>query len=144
MAADAGQRALVLTMKKHGILHHELAQVIAQLGHGDMLIIADAGLPIPPNVQRIDLAVTGGLPAFLPVVQAVLTEMQVERATIASEMTTRSPATHHALSEICGTIPISFVSHDEFKRLSQSARAIVRTGEFTPYANIILVSGVVF
>ena len=131
-------------MKKYGILHHELAQVIAQLGHGDMLIIADAGLPIPPNVRRIDLAVTGGVPAFLSVLAAVLGEMQVERATIASEMVMRSPAMQQSLLDLCAAIPISAVSHEEFKRLSQTACAIVRTGEFTPYANIILYSGVVF
>ncbi len=131
-------------MKKYGILHHELARVIAQLGHGDMLIIADAGLPIPPNVQRIDLAVTEGVPSFLQVLTAVLAEIQVERATIANEMAVRSPATQQSLLDLCAAIPISTVSHEEFKRLSQIARAIVRTGEFTPYANIILYSGVVF
>ena len=39
---------------------------------------------------------------------------------------------------------VEVVSHDELKRLSQGARAAVRTGEFTPYANIVLFSGVVF
>jgi len=79
-------------MKKRGILQHELAHVIATLGHTDSLVIADAGLPIPPEVQRIDLAVTGGIPRFADVVLAVLDETQVERAVIAREMRFKSPA----------------------------------------------------
>src|SRR5512139_2412880 len=131
-------------MKKHGILQHELAHVIATLGHTDSLVIADAGLPIPQGVQRIDLAVTGGIPRFADVVRAVLDETQVERAVIAREMRVKSPALHADLLALLGTIPVDEVSHDEFKRMTQQARAVVRTGEFTPYANVILISGVVF
>lgn len=109
-----------------------------------MLVIADAGLPIPPEVERIDLAVVGGIPAFLDVVKAVLGEMQVERAIVASEMQTRSLTTREALADLLPNIPISDVPHEDFKRLTHSACAIVRTGEFTPYANVILVAGVVF
>jgi D-ribose pyranase len=131
-------------MKKQGVLQHELAHVIATLGHTDLLVIADAGLPIPSGVQRIDLAVTAGLPGFADVLRAVLGEMQVERAVIAREMRVRSPALHTELLALLGAIPVDEVSHDEFKRLTHPARAVVRTGEFTPYANVILVSGVVF
>jgi D-ribose pyranase len=77
-------------MKKHGILNHELVEVIATLGHTDALVIADAGLPIPAEVRRIDLAVVGGVPRFMEVLRAVLDEMQVEHATVAGEMAIRS------------------------------------------------------
>ncbi len=132
------------TMKKQGILNHDLLTVIAQLGHSDALVIADAGLPIPPHVQRIDLAVTRGIPPFIDVLRAVLEETQVERATIAAEMPARSPRLHDELSHLLGDIPVQQVSHEQFKQLTHQARAIVRTGEFTPYANVILYSGVVF
>jgi D-ribose pyranase len=131
-------------MKKQGILHHELARVIAQLGHGDLLVIADAGLPVPPGVARIDLAVVGGLPAFLPVVQAILDEACVERATVAREMAEYSPDTGRGLLALLGDTPTEAIPHREFKRMTERARAIVRTGEFTPYANVILHAGVVF
>jgi D-ribose pyranase len=131
-------------MKKSGILQHELVHVIATLGHTDSLVIADAGLPIPREVQRIDLAVTGGIPRFSDVTRAVLDELQVERAVIAREMRVTSPALHADLMALLGTIPVDEVSHDEFKRMTRQARAVVRTGEFTPYANVILISGVVF
>lgn len=131
-------------MKKRGILQHELAHVIATLGHTDSLVIADAGLPIPQGVQRIDLAVTGGIPRFVDVARAVLEETQVERAVIAREMRVKNPTLHAELLALLGAIPVDEVTHEEFKRMTQQARAVVRTGEFTPYANVILISGVVF
>jgi D-ribose pyranase len=41
-------------------------------------------------------------------------------------------------------VPLTTVSHDIFKHRCRTARAIVRTGEFTPYANVMLFAGVVF
>jgi D-ribose pyranase len=131
-------------MKKSGILHPELARVIASLGHGDGLCIADAGLPVPAGVPRIDLALAPGLPAFLPVLEAILGEMAVESAVIAEELPARSPAMHREIERRLGKTPIQTMSHERFKQLTAGCRAVVRTGEFTPYANIILRSGVVF
>lgn len=131
-------------MKKRGILQYELSQTIAMLGHTDSIVIADAGLPIPPTVKRIDLAVTGGVPKFIDVLRAVLDDVQVERAVIAREMREVSPALYRELCALLGSIPIEEVSHTDFKMQTHNARAIVRTGEFTPYANVILFAGVVF
>ncbi|MDO5691965.1 MAG: D-ribose pyranase [Pseudomonadota bacterium] len=132
-------------MKRTSLLHAELSQVIASLGHGDMLVIGDAGLPIPDGPRRIDLAVTRGVPRLTEVLQAVLSEMQVESTVLARE----------ALESADGDLPAWYpgtlsgvarqiVPHAEFKRLGATARAIVRTGECTPYANIVLVAGVSF
>jgi len=131
-------------MKKIGILNQPISSVIAGLGHTDALCIADAGLPIPPETQRIDLALTQGIPSFLDTLRAVLVEMQVERATIASEMLDASPALHAAIVDMLGNVPIDTVSHAEFKQRTAGARAVIRTGEFTPYANVLLYAGVVF
>jgi len=131
-------------MKKTGLLNQPLSAAIAGLGHTDSLVIADAGLPIPPETERIDLAVTGGIPAFMDVLQAVLGEMQVERAVIASEMAERSPQMHAAILQALGDLPYEAIPHEAFKAQTRAARAVVRTGEFTPYANIILFAGVVF
>jgi D-ribose pyranase len=131
-------------MKRHGILNSQLSRVIAELGHTDALVIADAGLPIPPDVERIDLAVTGGVPSFMAVLNAILDEMQVERAVIAREMQAKSPQLYAQLAATTINGPIDELPHADFKVLTGRARAIVRTGEFTPYANIILYSGVVF
>lgn len=131
-------------MKKTGLLNLPLSNAIASLGHTDKLVVADAGLPIPNSTERIDLAVSQGVPAFLNVLKAVLAEMQVEQAIIADELANKSPDFHKRLLEALGTIPVKTVPHETFKALTADARAVVRTGEFTPYANVILVSGVVF
>ena len=137
-------------MKRGTLLHPELSRVVASLGHGDTLVIADAGLPIPPGVERIDLAFAPGKPAFMDVLDAVLTEMQVERALLATEMKAAAPAFHQRLQARLASLPkvgergVELVSHEELKRLSQKSAAVVRTGEFTPYANVVLYSGVVF
>lgn len=131
-------------MKKTGLLNKDLSEVIASLGHGDMLVIADAGLPIPQGVRRIDLAVSPNVPRLLDVVQAVLGELEVEEAMVASEMAERSPAAREALVTLMGDVPVSEILHEQLKSQAARASAVVRTGEFTPYANVILVAGVVF
>ena len=131
-------------MKKIGILNQPIASIIAGLGHTDTLVIADAGLPIPPETRRIDLALTEGIPSFLDTLRVVLTEMEVERAIVAEEMLDSSPQVYEAVKEMLGDVPIETVTHLIFKERTRSARAVIRTGEFTPYANVILTAGVVF
>lgn len=131
-------------MKKTGLLNQALSNVIAGMGHNDMLCIADAGLPIPLSVERIDLALMQGIPSFLDAVRATLLELKVERAIIAEEMSARSPQLHDALLDVLAGIPIQYVTHEQFKDHTLDAHAIVRTGEFTPYANVLLLAGVVF
>jgi D-ribose pyranase len=131
-------------MKRGGVLHPELARVIASMGHTDLLCVADAGLPIPPGVERIDLAFARGRPAFLEVVTAIVGELVVEGYTLAEESRTHCPELIDALAQALPEAEVTWVPHEELKRLSHTARAIVRTGEFTPYANVLLRSGVDF
>ena len=131
-------------MKKTPLLNSALSHAIARLGHGDMIVIADAGLPVPADTPCIDLAVTRGVPAFMQVLAAVLSEMQVERYIVARELRHRSPAMHDEITTALRETSADEISHEEFKALTQRARAVVRTGEFTPYANVVLVAGVVF
>lgn len=131
-------------MKKSGVLNHRLAAVIATMGHGDQLVIADAGLPVPNGVERIDLAVMAGLPAMLDVTGAIASELQVERVTYAAELEPVNPGLVAALSRLFPDARFDQVPHAEFKRITERARAVVRTGECSPYANVILTSGVTF
>ena len=131
-------------MKKIGILNQPISSVIAGLGHMDTLVVADAGLSIPQGTQRIDLALAEGVPSFLDTLRAVLTEMQVEQAIVAEEILEVSPDVHEAIGELLGDVPTEAVPHSAFKDRVRSARAVIRTGEFAPYANIILVAGAVF
>jgi D-ribose pyranase len=131
-------------VKDKGILHPRLARVVASMGHGDGLCIADAGLPIPPRVTRVDLAFAPGRPPFLDVLDAVLSELRVERYTLAKEANEACPEIVDAIRARLGDAKESAVSHEELKQLTDDVRAVVRTGEFTSYANLILYSGVDF
>ncbi|MEM1102151.1 MAG: D-ribose pyranase [Pseudomonadota bacterium] len=124
-------------MKSSGILNARLAGLIAGLGHTDTLVIADAGLPVPRGVELVDLAVVAGLPPFWPVLDAVRAEMVVEEAFVAEEATT-------TMADFERRLAVKTVSHEELKRMSAAARFVVRTGEATPYANIVLQAGVAF
>ncbi len=131
-------------MKKTGLLNSELSYIIATLGHTNLLTIADAGLPIPPDTERIDLALKAGVPGAVETLEVVLSEMQVEKAILAEEVKSRSPQFLAAVERLLPGVPIEFVPHEAFKAQTAESRAVVRTGEFTPYANVILVAGVVF
>jgi D-ribose pyranase len=130
-------------MKKGPVLNIALSQLIASLGHGDMVVIGDAGLPVPPGVPVIDLALTRGVPGFLQTLQTVLAEMQVESHVLADELAGKNGVVAAGIAAL--DLPgRTAVSHADFKKLTAQARAVVRTGECTPYANIVLLAGVVF
>ncbi|RDY27620.1 D-ribose pyranase [Romboutsia weinsteinii] len=131
-------------MKKSVLINSEISSVIAKMGHTDMLTICDSGLPIPKNVERIDLALKHGIPTFLDTLDTVLEELQVEEIVIASEIEEVSNEMYKEIEKRFENVKITKVAHEEFKVMTKESMAIVRTGEFTPYANIILKSGVVF
>jgi D-ribose pyranase len=131
-------------MKKTPLLHAELSRLVASLGHGDAVVIADAGLPVPAGTPVIDLALTRGVPSFAQVLEALLSEMQVERAEHATEMLARSPQVAALLRHALPGVPLHPVDHEDFKQRCAAARAVVRSGECTPYANVMLFAGVVF
>jgi len=131
-------------MKKTALLHAGLSAAIARLGHGDTLVIGDAGLPVPPGVPCIDLALTANIPRMADVLRVVLQEMQVESALLADEFAPRNPAVHAEVRALLGSVPVQTVAHEALKANSAHAKAVVRSGEFSPYANVVLRSGVVF
>lgn len=131
-------------MKKTTLLQSDLSYIISTMGHLDTLVIADAGLPIPAETVRIDLALTQGMPGAIQTLKVVLDELKVDRVLLAEEVKDRNPKFLADVKELLPDVPVEFVSHAEFKTRTSLARAVVRTGEFAPYANVILVSGVVF
>lgn len=139
-------------MKKGTLLHSEISSVVSRLGHTDSLVIGDAGLPIPVGPQRIDLALMKDIPRFMQVVQAVTAEMQVESAIIAEEMKTHNPELHSDLLALLDLLQhhqgnilrIQYVTHHQFKQETQRSQAVIRSGECSPYANVILCAGVTF
>ena len=123
-------------MKKSGILNAQLIRCIAELGHKDLFMIGDAGMPIPKGVEIVDLVVCGGVPTFKQVMDAVLAETEVEAYTIANEIEEKNP-------ELLAYIQQSLPEAEE-SRMSAQCKFAIRTGEFTPYPNIILRAGVAF
>ncbi|ADO82116.1 ribose transport protein RbsD [Ilyobacter polytropus DSM 2926] len=135
-------------MKKMRLLNSEISYEVAKLGHTDHICIGDAGLPIPAGVKRIDLALERNIPTFMGTLDVILDEMQVEEAIIASEMKELSPKLYTELLDLlnkkCQGIKIEEIPHSQLKKTSRESKAVIRTGECTPYANIILKSGVAF
>lgn len=132
--------------RNNGTLNGQLARVISETGHTDRIVVTDAGLPIPTGVERVDLAVRPGLPSFLDLLDAVLDEMQIEGALMSEEIRSESPEMLTAIEErlTARGVSATFVPHVQFKEATSEARAAVRSGEFTPYANVLLTAGVVY
>lgn len=128
-------------MKKGKLINHPISGLIASLGHTDEIVIADAGLPIPKETQRIDLALRRGIPTFEDTLRTILEEMCVEKAYLSKEIVEYSPQVLELIQDALGDVPVEQIPHPEFKERTGRSKAVIRTGEFTPYANVILVSG---
>lgn len=128
-------------MKRSGILNADLAGRLAALGHTDRFAVTDSGFPVPAGVPVVDLRVVYGLPGFVPVLEAILAEVVVESAVVADELAEANPGLATALRR---HLPdATTVSHTELKQ-TRDLRFAVRTGEDTPYANVVLTAGVGF
>ncbi|MEU1080894.1 D-ribose pyranase [Streptomyces sp. NPDC005908] len=129
-------------MKKHGILNRRLSGALAELGHTDGVLVCDVGMPIPAGPRVVDLAFRAGVPSFAEVLEGLLEELAVEGATAAAEVRDANPA---AASLLAGHFPdLAYVPHERLKELTSGARLVVRTGEASPYANVLLRCGVFF
>lgn len=131
-------------MKNHGLLNPDLNRAVARLRHTDVVVVADCGLPVPPHVPVIDLALVFGIPRFTEVLDALLAEIEVEGATVADEIRD-SPAHPWITSRLAPpAVPLRYVAHEDLKCAVGTAAFVVRTGETTPYANVLLRCGVPF
>lgn len=131
-------------MKKTGLLNSEISATISQMGHTDSIAIGDCGLPIPKETKRIDLALIKDIPTFIGTLKAVLMELQIEEVELAKETMEISPDLYKEIEQEIGDVKITLITHEELKSKLKECKAVIRTGEQTPYANIILKSGVVF
>ena len=129
-------------MKRTGIINANLAGSLGRLGHTDLVVVCDAGLPIPPGPTVVDLAFRFGIPTFETVLSGLLEELVVEGAIAAEEVETQNPSSHELLKT---RLPdLALVPHEELKGMVPGAKLVVRTGEATPYSNVILRCGVPF
>ena len=133
-------------MKRHGILNSDISRVLSYMGHTDHICIGDCGLPIPDETERIDLAVKFGVPTFMDVLKEVGDDMKIEKIVLAEEIKENNPKVLAEINEYFAgqEIDVEFVSHVGLKEMTKECKAVIRTGETTPYANIILQSGCIF
>ena len=131
-------------MRSRGIINAQLSRVLSELRHTDLLVIADSGLPVAVGgPEVVDLAVVYGVPSFETVLRAVMDEIVVEATAAAAEVTDANPACWSLLRRVLER-DIELVPHEDFKTRAAQARAVVRSGEATPYANVLLRCGVPF
>ncbi|MCC4502588.1 D-ribose pyranase [Limosilactobacillus reuteri] len=131
-------------MKKTGILNSEVASVVAGMGHMDWLSIGDAGMPVPMGTKKIDLCVDKELPSFMDVLQNVLKELKVQKIYLADEIKDQNPKQLENIKKALPDVEIAFMPHSDLKKNLAKTHAFIRTGEMTPFSNIILESGVTF
>ena len=133
-------------MKRAGILNSDISRVLSYMGHTDCICIGDCGLPIPDEVERIDLALAFGVPTFMQTLKVVVDDMKVEKIVLAEEIKTQNPTVLSQIEKLFEgqNIEVEFVTHVELKAQTHDCKAVIRTGETTPYANIILQAGCIF
>lgn len=131
-------------MKKTGILNAELMKQIASLGHMELFLIGDAGMPIPKGVEIIDLVLCEGVPTFEQVLDAVLKETEVEYYYLADETESKNKRLFTYIKNTIPDVSYKMMSHNDLKHLSEKCKFAIRTGEFSPYSNVVLRAGVTF
>lgn len=135
-------------MKKQGILNSDISRVLSYMGHQDTIAVGDCGLPISDETERIDLALKRGVPTFLEVLETVAEDMKIEKIVLAEEIVEKNPEVHRAVLELAESFEqeceIEYVPHVKFKEKTKACKAVVRTGEISPYANIILQAACLF
>jgi D-ribose pyranase len=129
-------------MRETGIVNHEISDVFSMMGHMDELIVCDAGFPIPLGVRTVDIALAKNKPTVLQLLKELKRHFSVEKLVMANETKEISPARFDAIIDIFGKdMPVETMPHTEFKKHSKSVKAVIRTGDFTAYSNVLLVSG---
>jgi len=133
-------------MKKSGILNSEISRVLSYMGHTDRICVGDCGLPIPDCTERIDLALKFGVPTFMDTLKTLCEDMKVEKIVLADEIKTMNPKVLTEIEELFAgrEIEVEFVPHVQLKKLTEDCKAVIRTGETSAYANVILQSACIF
>ncbi len=126
----------------NGILNPQINSLLARVRHTNMLVIADRGFPFWPMIETVDISLVDTIPTVLQVFQAIRPNFDIGEVWMAEEFL------HNNTPEVCklfalaaGSIPLRHQAHTEFKKRVPGAIGLIRTGDTTQYANMILVSG---
>ena len=129
-------------MKEVGILNRDVAQVVSMMGHMDEMIVCDAGFPIPLGVRTVDLSLAENRPTVVEFLEELKRYFSVEKLVLANETKEVSPSMFDRIVAVLdkGTA-VETIPHTELKQRSKSVKAVIRTGDFTAFTNVLLVSG---
>ena len=129
-------------MKETGVINRAVANAIVKQGHGDLLMVTDAGFAIPLGVEVIDLALEENKPMVLEVLAMLRKNFSVEKIVMADQTLKTSPTLFENISNAFGkNMPVETMDHSNLKEMSKTVKTVIRTGDFTAYGNVILVSG---
>jgi len=129
-------------VKEVGIVNRELARVLSEQGHGDLLMVVDAGFAIPKNADVVDISLTENCPMVIDTLKELKKFFSVEKLIFANDTKDVSPTLFNNIKKLFGkSVPVEMVTHPQIKEMSHKVKAVIRTGDFTAYANVILVSG---
>ena len=130
-------------MNRGRLLNAELSHAIASMGHGDLLIVCDAGFPIPSDAWRIDLAIVPDVPDLATVLSAVAEAFIAEKVAYADTLPTNNAPLLETVKKLFADAAHETIAHEQILgEMAARAKAIVRTGAFDPWGNILLYSGV--
>lgn len=129
-----------------GVSPATVSRVLSYLGHTDTICIGDCGLPIPDEAERIDLELCFGEPTFMRTLEIVAQDMKIEKIVLAEEIKTKTPKVLSQIERLFEgqNVEVEYVTHAQLKAQTHDCKAVIRTGETTPYANIILQAGCIF
>jgi len=128
-------------MLKTGILNPAINSLLSRVRHTNTLVIADRGFPFWPGIETVDISLVDDIPRVLDVVQAIRQNFVIGSAFMAEEFRVANrPETHGTYLNVLSSISITFEPHIEFQKRVPRAIGLIRTGDTTQYANIILES----
>jgi D-ribose pyranase len=129
-------------MKETGILNRNLAELLAAQGHQDSMMICDAGFAIPDSVTVVDLSLKKDDPLIDQVLTELTSHYSIEKIIMAEETKKISPSKFEKVREIIGReVECETVAHTKLKEMSHNVKFVIRTGDFTAYSNVLLISG---
>jgi D-ribose pyranase len=129
-------------MLKQGILNPQILSLLARVRHTNTLVISDRGFPFWPQIETVDLSLVDDIPTVVQVLNAIRPNFDISQIFMAQEFKSGvSPSMRDQFSAAISGIPVTFEPHTEFKKRVPSAIGLIRTGDTTQYANMILMSG---
>jgi D-ribose pyranase len=128
-------------MLQTGILNPHLLDLIARIRHTNTLVIADWAFPFWPEIETVDISLTHEIPTVLDVLDVLTPVFKIGRIWQADEfVTVNTPETIERFAKSFGNIPLTREAHVDFKKRVPQAIGLIRTGDATPYGNIIIES----